>query len=163
MSSYFSLVNPMLLTQSAMLSNCRQHLLDIINLDYACAPIHYTAFFTAVANKCEELNLLFDGTINKVFEFAFAANQQQNETYTFKDAMLQDDIGDFIKAMVKEISDHEENNHWTMIPRSDMPASAKTILSIWSFKRKCSPAGELLKHKARLCAHGGMQKWGENY
>ena len=39
----------------------------------------------------------------------------------------------------------------------------KTILSIWSFKRKSSPSGELLKHKARLCAHGGMQKWGESY
>ena len=36
-------------------------------------------------------------------------------------------------------------------------------MSIWSFKRKRSPAGQLLKHKARLCAHGGMQKWGENY
>ena len=50
-----------------------------------------------------------------------------------------------------------------MISRSDMPSSAQTILSIWSFKRKNSPEGELLKHKARLCAHGGMQKWKENY
>jgi len=162
-SSYFSLVDTTQLNPKAMFSKCRQHLLDTIRLDDKCAPIHYTAFFTAAANKCEEVNRLFDGTINKVFEFVFAANQQQNETYTFKDAMLQDDSDAFIKAMVKEISDHEENNHWTMIPRSDMPTSAKTILSIWSFKRKRSPAGELLKHKARLCAHGGMQKWGENY
>ena len=147
-----------------MMSTFWQHLLDILHLDNLCAPIHYTAFFTAASNTCKELNLLFDGTINKVFEFAFAANEQQNETYTFKDAMLQDDSSDFIKAsMIKEISDHEDNRHWTMIPRSDMPTSAKTILSIWSFKRKRSPAGELLKHKARLCVHGGMQKWGENY
>jgi len=34
---------------------------------------------------------------------------------------------------------------------------------IWSFKRKRRPDGSLLKHKARLCAHGGMQTWGDNY
>jgi hypothetical protein len=44
-----------------------------------------------------------------------------------------------------------------------MPTGKKSIKSIWSFKRKRLPSGELLKHKARLCAHGGMQQWGENY
>ena len=39
----------------------------------------------------------------------------------------------------------------------------KTIMSIWSFKRKRFPDGSLNKHKARLCAHGGMQTWGQNY
>ena len=34
---------------------------------------------------------------------------------------------------------------------------------IWSFKRKRYPDGKLNKHKARLCAHGGQQKWGINY
>ena len=28
---------------------------------------------------------------------------------------------------------------------------------MWSFKRKRTPSGELLKHKSRLCAHGGQQ------
>jgi hypothetical protein len=36
-------------------------------------------------------------------------------------------------------------------------------MSIWSFKRKQYPDGTLNKHKARLCAHGGMQTWGQNY
>ena len=106
---------------------------------------------------------LLDNTINNNQEFAFAANQQQNETYTFKDAMQQEDSSDFVKAMTKEIEAHENNNHWTMIERSSMPAGTKTILSILSFKHKRTPSGELLKHKAQLCAHGGMQKWGENY
>ena len=25
------------------------------------------------------------------------------------------------------------------------------------------PSGEIKKHKDRICAHGGMQKWGESY
>ena len=39
----------------------------------------------------------------------------------------------------------------------------KPIKAIWSFKRKHRPDGSLLKHKARLNAHGGMQIYGENY
>ena len=162
-SSYFNFINPFHFDTSVFLTESRKSLLNIIQNDDASAPMHYTAFFSAAALKCEEVSVLFDGTLNKVHEFVFAANQQQNETYTFKDAMLQDDASDFIKAMLKEISDHESNSHWTMMRRSSLPRNAKTILSIWSFKRKRSPAGELLKHKARLCAHGGMQKWGENY
>ena len=38
-----------------------------------------------------------------------------------------------------------------------------TILDIWLFKRNRFPDGKLLKHKARLCAHGGLKKWGINY
>ncbi len=44
-----------------------------------------------------------------------------------------------------------------------MPANSKTIMSIWSFKRKRYPDGTLNKHKAKLCAHGRMQTWGKNY
>jgi hypothetical protein len=39
----------------------------------------------------------------------------------------------------------------------------KSIKAIWSFKRKRFPEGCLSKHKARLCAHGGMQRWGKTY
>ena len=39
----------------------------------------------------------------------------------------------------------------------------KAILDIWDFKRKHFPDGRINKHKARLCAHGGMQKYEFNY
>ena len=39
----------------------------------------------------------------------------------------------------------------------------KTILSIWSFKRKRFPCVILMKHKAIICEQGGMKKWGVNY
>ena len=70
---------------------------------------------------------------------------------------------DFIKAMEKEIKDHESCGHWSIVERSTLPDKAKPIKAIWSFKRKRRPDGTLLKHKARLCAHGGMQQWGDNY
>ena len=47
--------------------------------------------------------------------------------------------------------------------RKDIPAGAKIILSIWSFKHKRLPDGQINKHKARICAHGGMKSWGVDY
>eukprot|EP00957_Ditylum_brightwellii_P066564 5052528-Ditylum_brightwellii.AAC.1 len=74
--------------------------------------------------------------------------------------LKQPDYTDFICAMLKEIEVHEGREHWTLMQRDNVPmekrvtGKVKTILSIWSFKRKCFPSGELMKHKARLCAHG---------
>ena len=34
---------------------------------------------------------------------------------------------------------------------------------IWSFKQKRFSDGSLNKHKACLCAHGGMQQWGVHF
>ncbi len=64
--------------------------------------------------------------------------------------------------MIKELNDHHENNHWKLVKRSDI-GKAKTVKAIWSFKWKRRPDGSLLKHKARLNAHGGMQVHGETY
>ncbi len=69
----------------------------------------------------------------------------------------QDDKEDLVMAMLKEVQDHESRMYWTFIHRSEMPPNAKTILSIWSFKRKRFPDGNLMKHKATLRAHGGCR------
>eukprot|EP00957_Ditylum_brightwellii_P120948 9224595-Ditylum_brightwellii.AAC.1 len=74
---------------------------------------------------------------------AFAANQQQNENYTYKDTLQQPDCKEFVAAMLEEIAVHEWRNHWSLIKRSEVPESHF--------------------HKARLCAHEGMQKWGVDF
>jgi len=62
-----------------------------------------------------------------------------------------------------EINDHEGHRHWDLMLRTDLPLGSKTIMAIWSFKRKRFPDGTLNEHKARLCAHGGQQTWGQDY
>ena len=47
--------------------------------------------------------------------------------------------------------------------RNDILTGAKTIMTIWSFKRNLYPDGSLNKHKAIICAHGGQQTWGQYY
>ena len=68
-----------------------------------------------------------------------------------------------LKEWKKESNDHSSCGHWEIVKRFEIPPVAKTIQEIWSFKRKRFPDGTLNKHKALLCAHGGMQQWGVNY
>jgi len=61
--------------------------------------------------------------------------------------------------MMVEVSDHESRVHWTLTKRCHMmPDDTKSIMSIWSFKRKRYPDGTLNKHKARL--HTVECRWG---
>ena len=120
------------------------------------------SFHAKTLHHLEVINMNSDSTYSYIHPLSFAASKGDNETYYFLQAMQQDDREDFIDAMIKEIDDHTSRDHWKVVKRS-MIGDAKTIKAIWSFKRKRRPDGSLLKHKARLCAHGGMQEYGENY
>jgi hypothetical protein len=85
-----------------------------------------------------------------------------NEAYSLSQARKQEDWPDFCRAMLKEIEDHTARGHWILVKKSEI-GRVPIIRSVWSFKRKRKPDGTLIKHKARLCAHGGMQIHGENY
>ena len=124
---------------------------------------HGQACINSAVYQCEIVNSNFDKSLNQIHHMVLATGQTSNEVYTFKDMLKEDDRVDFIDAMEKEISAHEKRKHWESVPRSSLPTGTKTIQAIWAFKRKRFPCGLLNKHKARLCAHGGMQQWGVNY
>jgi hypothetical protein len=114
--------------------------------------------FSKAVGSYHCMNTLYDGTID-CFSTVAQSSIALNETFTYKQDMKEEDFNDFVLAMVHKVDDHEKRGHWTIIQHCDMPADSKTIMSIWSFKRKRYPDGTLNKHKARLCAHGGMQTW----
>ena len=66
--------------------------------------------------------------------------------------------------MSKWVEAREDRNHKKIMKVSEVNnnhknkyGKLKTILSICHFKRKRFPDGILMKHRSRLCAHGGMQ------
>ncbi len=105
----------------------------------------------------------YDGTMNQIHFLSFSTDVSSNKVFTYKEAMTQEEAPLFVEAMQNKVADHELRNHWTIVHCSTVPRTAKPIQAIWSFKRKQHPDGTLVKHKARLCAHGGMQQWGTNY
>ena len=62
----------------------------------------------------------------------------------------------------KEIGAHEIDKHQNIVIIRELNGK-NTIMPICYFRRKMAPDGRLIKHKSRLCAHGGIQKWGVNY
>lgn len=141
------------------------------------SPRFYTALRSSVEAKTPELmsssqrkeihaqamiNLNADGTYNYVSPLAFAASKSDNDSYMFHEMLQQPDKDEFVKAMVKELEDHTRRKHWIPVERSKI-GNAKPIKAVWSFKRKRRPDGTVSKHKARLCAHGGMQIKGDTF
>ncbi len=122
-----------------------------------------SAFFT----RFERHGNLSDRTINDLHPLAFASSASKGDpdVMHLQDARKQPDWPQFKEAMSKEVEDFNQREHWRLVKRSSIDESKPydIVNAVWSFKRKRSPTGELLKHKARLCAHGGQQTHGVTY
>ena len=94
-----------------------------------------------VVAHAHQVNLHLNGTLNEVHHMALAAaSKGTNNTYTLKQQMLKEpDVKDFCATMLKEVEDHEQREYCMMINKDNLPYGTKTILSIWSFKRKQYP------------------------
>lgn len=94
---------------------------------------------------------------------AFKASTDPDTMY-YHQAMQAADSEAFLQAIVKEINDHIEGNHWGLIPSSSVPQGAKILDSVWAMKRKRDiKTQQVYKHKARLNIHGGQQEYGTHY
>ena len=58
-------------------------------------------------------------------------------------------------AMKKELESIKKNETWTLVPR---PKNAKVVKSRWVLRTKDNGI-----YKARFCAKGFTQRWGEDY
>jgi Reverse transcriptase (RNA-dependent DNA polymerase) len=91
-------------------------------------------------------------------------SQTDADTMYWDQAIKQPDADAFIEAAIKEITTHQENGHWKLVTRQDVPPGQKVLDSVWSMKRKRRvKTNEVYKHKARLNVHGGQQEFGLNY
>jgi Reverse transcriptase (RNA-dependent DNA polymerase) len=93
---------------------------------------------------------------------AGTANVDNNCLY-YGQAMKANDSDNFCKAMSVKLKALINQRHWVKMPCTALPKDMKPIKTVWSFKCKRRPDGSLLKHKARLCVHGGMQEKGINF
>lgn len=94
---------------------------------------------------------------------SFAASTNPDVLY-YNEAMAADDSEQFSEAMMKEVKSHENNEHWQIVRRSDVPEDMPILPSVWAFRRKRRIAtNEVYKWKARINVHGGKQIHGINY
>ena len=63
-------------------------------------------------NRFHEVNELYGGTLNEVHHLLYSTDISSNDSFTFRNAMKQDDKLAFVDALEKEISNHKKCGHW---------------------------------------------------
>jgi hypothetical protein len=94
---------------------------------------------------------------------SFLAADTKEDTLTQSQMLRALDKDYFIKVQVPEIRGLENMKVFEYFPINQLPKNAKLLSSIWSYRHKRRPNGELLKYKSRLCVDGSQQLLGRDY
>jgi hypothetical protein len=79
-------------------------------------------------------------------------------------ALRQPDAREFVEAVIKKVNSHIDNDHWKLIPRTEVPEGTEVVPSVWAMQRKQDlTMGRVTKHNARLKLYGGKQEFNTNY
>ena len=89
----------------------------------------------------------------------YSAVVDNGEPKSFKEAMRSSKAPQWSEAANKEMESILKNKTWTL---TDPPPGRKVIGCKWVFKEKTQD-GNVVKHKARLCAQGFSQVKGVDY
>jgi hypothetical protein len=109
------------------------------------------------------LNLQDELEIDTMHPIAYAASNDP-DTMHLQQALREPDAVEFLKAMQKELNDHDRRGHWVLVLRVDIPKGTKVLPAIWALRRKRRiDTQEVYKHKGRVVIHGGLQVYGVNY
>jgi len=71
------------------------------------------SFVARTANDFEQINVLFDDTLNAICH-QVQAYTTSNESFTYSQMLHEADHTQFFEAMEIEISDHETRRHWDL-------------------------------------------------
>ncbi len=66
---------------------------------------------------------------------AFLAEMMGDIMYLHK-ALHQPDAREFLEAVIKEVNGHINNNHWKLIPRTEVPEGTEVVPSVWEMQCK---------------------------
>lgn len=105
-----------------------------------------------------------EGDINLNHLTAMQAAMQSTEDVLSQSQMLKaPDRAEFEKVQIPEIRGLEKLGVFQYHNIRSLPKTAQLLNSIWSYRRKRKPFGELLKYKSRICTDGSQQKFGIDF
>ena len=94
---------------------------------------------------------------------AYLALDNKEDVLTQSHMLKAADMDKFLASQVPKIRGLEAMNVFEYKPMHTLPTRAHLLSSIWSYRRKRKPNGELLKYKARICVDGSQQAYGRDY
>jgi hypothetical protein len=94
---------------------------------------------------------------------AFTIVDNKADTLTQSQMLKTADKAAFIATPKKELEGLIKMGVFDIKHMSTKPSDAQLLSSIWSYRRKRSPIGTILKHKSRICVDGSQQEYGRDY
>jgi hypothetical protein len=62
---------------------------------------------------------------------AFLAEMMGDFMYQHQ-ALCQSDAKEFVEAVIKRVNGHIKNNHWKLIPCTEVPEGTEVVPSVWA-------------------------------
>jgi hypothetical protein len=97
------------------------------------------------------------------FPAALKASKKDPDSPSFQEAMTGPYREQFLEAMRVEVSELESHKCWDVVAATVVPEGAKVLPTMWVFKIKRFPDGQVHRFKARLVVRGDFQVEGEDY
>lgn len=122
-------------------------------------PEQYRQEMAFIAQAWDNIWDILDFEIQEALAdpIAFAATSNPDTLY-LHEAMSAPNRDKFLEAMECEVRDHEDCDHWELIPKANVPPDAVILPAVWSMKHKqWIQTNEIYKWKAPLNVYGGKQ------
>jgi hypothetical protein len=93
---------------------------------------------------------------------AYPVVDNKKDTLTQSQMLKDDNAPAFIQSQAKELQGLIDMDVFDILHISTKPERAKLLSSIWSYRCKRNPLGNILKHKSRICVDGSQQLHGRD-
>ena len=126
---------------------------------YIQPPQQYVQHTAFIAQAWDDVWEIQDFEIQEAMSdpITFAATLNPDILY-YHEALQAPDRDNFIQAMQKEVQDHEDKQHWELMPWSEVPEGTIILPAVWSMKCKHHiKMNSVYKWKAHLNVHGSKQ------
>ncbi len=94
---------------------------------------------------------------------AYPAVDNITDSLTQSQMLRDSDSTNFFQAQQPEPTGLQKMEVFEVHMMSSKSPNIKLLSSIWSYRRKRSPIGAILKYKVRLCVDGSQQEHGHDY
>lgn len=95
--------------------------------------------------------------------YAYPVVNNKADTLTQSQMLPAQDHDSFIASQPKGIEGLLKMDVFNLQHISTKPTDAKLLSSIWSYRCKRSPVGDILKHKSCICVDGSQQRHGRDF
>jgi hypothetical protein len=96
--------------------------------------------------------------------YAYPVIDNKKDTLTQSQMLHDSDMAEFVKSQPpKEIQGLLDMDVFDIHHIFMKLADARVLSSIWSYRRKRNPVGDIMKYKSRICVEGSQQQHGRDY